>query len=344
MKIQNFVRDNAYYSVLRDRDRTINAEDIDKQFTILQKFINTKVIPVVDGLTDTRLAGSTEPSDLECPLQNIGDKNTRWSKFNLDSLVNNSLPWAKLRKAPEGCILATDSNGVFTTIGLDDRFQVLTSHINALPSWEYLKNNHFAPRSIEGSTVDYHAIGIEHIAEGVIGADIDDNSIQTSHIADNAVTGSKIADGAIDDSKIDPALLARRNAGANFANRSINASHLRNNSINDIFAMSLFFGSFAPNTNRLNIDATLVQKITQIIPDNGIELAPSAKIYPQYHIADGAIQLRHIKLQSFSFTNLYPDSSLSLNEFREGAYYAVGSQFLRTDHLAPRLKQLIGLR
>lgn len=340
MKLQNFVRDNAYYSVLRDRDRTINAEDLDKQFTILQKFINTKVIPVVDGLTDTKLAGSKEPSDLECYLQNIGDKNTRWSKIRLDGLEEEALPRSALQKALEGCTLATGANGVFTTVALDDTYQFFTSRIGSLPSWEFLQNNHFALRSIDGSKVDYQTIGVEHLAEGVIGDDIDDNSIQNPYIAEGAVTGAKIAIGAIDDSKIDPELIARRNADANFADRSINAAHLRNNTLNDIFAMSLFFGSFAPNANTLTVDATLLQKITQIIPDNGIELAPTAKIYPQYHIADTSIQLRHIKLQSFSFTNLHPNPATVSGD--EGYYNYL--QFLLTEHLSPRLKQLIGLK
>lgn len=336
MKIQNFVRDNAYYSSLRDRDRTINAEDIDKQFSILQNFINSKIIAIVDGLDDNKLLGSTEPQDLECYLENIGDGNTRWSKIRL-SLAGNSMTLAKLQKTTEGSILATNADRAFTSVPLLDRLQLLTASVNSVPSWEYIKNNHFSVRSISGIKVDYQTIGSEHLAPNVIGADIDDNSITEISIAAGAVTGPKIADGAIDDNKISPALLGRRNNAAVWGNRSINAANLRSLSLNELFTIKLFFGAdIAASVN--NLPTELLNKITRIIPDNGIELGANAKIYPQYHIADGAIELRHIKLQSFSFANLRPvPPPQAVN------WAGLNFQFLRTKHLSPRLKNLIGL-
>lgn len=334
MKLQQFVRDNAYYSALRDRGRTINAEDVDLQFNNLQNFINTKILPIIDGLSDQRLSGSKNLEDLECYLENIGDKNTRWTKPRFNSLTDHSLSWQKLLKARPGSVLASRNDRSFVTVELNRPYQLLTSNINDAPFWSFIKNDHFGNRSIDGSKVDYQTYGKEHLAKDVLGEDIDDNSINTPHIQDNAVTGPKIGLKAIDDSKISQAILNIRNNNAILGNKSINEIHLKQNVLDANQTIRLFFGSPIAN-NVLNIKDSLVKKITQLIPNNGISVSNFVRIYPQYHIANESIQLRHIKLQSFSFANLNPN-------FNFNSYYNY-TQFLSTNHLSPKLKQSIGL-
>lgn len=299
----SFIRDTAYFQIRRDQQLMLNAEDFDLQFTNLVNYINNKITPLINRLEEQILPGTDEEGTTNTFLRNIGDGNTEWVAINNAAINDFSIEYSKLIQETAGSIFATANDRIFKIVSPTDSNQILSSVSNNLPVWQKVKGENFADRTIAGINIDFATIGIEHLSAQVTGRPLNANSILTRHILDQTIPGSKFVDNSITGAKIDAALMTERQTNINagryaFLDNSLENRHFPNNFLreNQLTRRS----NLSPLVPNDNVNYTFT---SNNIIDNSISNAPADFLFTPSCFANGAIDPKHIILNSTTFNN-----------------------------------------
>ena len=212
MTLNPFIRDSAYFQIMRDRSMMINAEDLDFQFNNLVEYLNKKIIPLIDTLEAREIPGVDDVNLANFFLLNIGDGSTKWTAINTNYLNNFSIPLSKIQGDIRniGSVIATDNSNSFSAATPLFEEEVLISRINNRPIWRKIESGDIENQSITGDKIGLMSIGIEHLDPTLLGTNLTPNSIITNFILNNNITGTKLADNSIVESKINRNLIHER--------------------------------------------------------------------------------------------------------------------------------------
>lgn len=217
-----------YFADIKNRKEPPKSTYFDTQFSVLDTYINTEVVPYLNTLIDGRIPGTDNFASigkfLRYSPQYDDDGNLvtnwLWDIVYREDIADYSIPYSKLSNLPAGSILAGNSDLRFEALTPTEDYQVLVSRaINdpffelITPIWRKLRGEDLPGRFITGEMIAEHSVPAEAFVEGTIKTELTVDSITTPKFPDRAVTAPKIADGAIDENVM----------GAAFANNFISA-------------------------------------------------------------------------------------------------------------------------
>lgn len=196
MAIDLYDYNNAYFKNSRDTKKTIDSEDIDKQFADLVHYINNDLKTAIDTIiTEVTIGIQGSPDAL---FQNNGAVGTAWSYINENSIIKDGgIFWGKLTRGVNNSILATNNAGVVTNIAPIATKQLLkTIIVDGVPqiTWQSFSVDLMEARSITGNKIALKTISLENLAEGAITPEITVGTVTDLQLAANAITTAKIRD------------------------------------------------------------------------------------------------------------------------------------------------------
>lgn len=225
-----FIRDSAFFQSLRDRHMTIAHKDLDTNFNNLMNYINKKINPLIDILTNKKAGGILGNPDKF--LKNIGDGTTKFTRISSSDIPNYALSLAKFTNIAAGSIIASNDDSALREVRPLSTNQILSSVTNNVPTWKKATSNHFANNSIPADKVGLAVFGVEHLAPGLLGNPVGDQSIETRHILDSTITANKITQGSFTIGKISNTLINSRAQSLDYLDGAIQARHIVDNSYN----------------------------------------------------------------------------------------------------------------
>lgn len=204
MAIKPFKRIDNYFAAFSK----VRADTIDAQFNKVCDYLNSEILPQLITLNSAKIPGSKNPADINKFLQNTGDYTTRWSFISNASFADYSLDLSKLARSNTGSIIASDAEGVLTSVTPTENNQVLTSKTGNIPAWQKLDASNIEDRSITGTKVADKTITNRNLPSYLIETLIVDNSITGDKFKNNSITTAKIADKTLTIDKLAPELAA----------------------------------------------------------------------------------------------------------------------------------------
>lgn len=259
--LNSFIRDSAFFQSLRDRRMTIAHKDLDTNFNNLTNYINKKINPLIDTLTNKKAAGIQDNPDKF--LKNIGDGSTKFTRISSSDIPNYALSLAKFRNIAAGSIIASNDDSSLRQVTPLLTNQILSSITNNVPTWKKATGNHFANNSIPADKVGLAVFGAEHLTPGILGGALADQSVETRHIIDSTLTANKITQGSFTIQKISDALINSRAQSLDFIDGAIQARHIVDNSFNFQDYINYFQGG-----NRI-FDKSCIIPRSVILPAGG---------------------------------------------------------------------------
>jgi hypothetical protein len=216
--------DENYFVNIKNRKESPKSVYFDDQFSALDTYINTEMLPYLNTLIDGRIPGTDNFASIGkflrfSPQYDDDDNlitNWLWDVVNREDFDDYSIPYSKLSNLPAGSILAGNADLVFEPLTPTEDYQVLIYgdyHEEKPPIWRKLRGSDLLDRIITGEMIAPRSVPAEAFVEGIIKTELTTDSITTPKFPDRAVTAPKIADGAIDDTVM----------GAAFADNFINA-------------------------------------------------------------------------------------------------------------------------
>jgi len=315
MALNPFIRDTAYFQIMRDRSMMINAEDLDFQFNNLVGYLNRKIIPLINNLQAREIPGVNDANLVNAFLLNIGDGSTKWTPINTNYLNDFSIALSKFQNDNGnmfgdniGSVVATDNSRSFSAATPVSEEEVLISRQNNHPIWRKIETGDIDNQSITGNKIGLTSIGREHLDPALLGTNLAPNSVITNFVLNNNITGAKLADNSIASIKINANLVWERarkiydNTPDNLTFSLLDNS-LENRHFSDGVIRNLDQYGYSSIQERINVNADDDQYYT-FTSDNIINnsltyymfrigwntASPANKIFN-----DGAIEVKHIK-------------------------------------------------
>lgn len=197
MPIDKFARITGYFA---HRD-SVSANDLDDQFNDIIDYLNQKVVPILNALTNETVPGSDNPIDAGKFRKNIGDTTTEWSFFGNDSIQEQSLALVKIAKANQGSVLIGDANQRPRAIAPNEANQVLLANGVGVPTWSKLTGdnlenrtlgaNHILAGSITAINVAQNVLDTQLLNDTVTNIKLDTHTLATRHLQDAFATQVK---------------------------------------------------------------------------------------------------------------------------------------------------------
>lgn len=317
MALNPFIRDTAYFQVLRDRGMMINAEDFDSQFNSLTDFINSRIVSAVNVFTGGGVVGEAGKEGYF--LMNVGDGTTRWEPIGSNSMPDGSLSFDKLQNAAAGSILASGADRKFNKVTPTVDGTVLISQDNDLPAWKLIGPENIEDHTIPGSKIGFQQLRTEHFVPDFITSPLGDGAIETRHLVDSIIQGHHMADRCLPPEKIEAGILAQARINTLFGD-GINRNVLRNRHFAD---KSIDYRFWFPAGKDIGGNDT--HRIT----DNSVVYSGGHHIDPFLHFAAGTIFPYHIALQSYDIDS--------------GHVGNVYHNLLTKEKLSPVIRQKLGI-
>jgi len=203
MPIDKFARITGYFA---HRD-SVSANDLDDQFNDIIDYLNQKVVPILNALTNETVPGSDNPIDAGKFRKNIGDTTTEWSFFGNDSIQEQSLALVKIAKANQGSVLIGDANQRPRAIAPNEANQVLLANGVGVPTWSKLTGdnlenrtlgaNHILAGSITAINVAQNVLDTQLLNDTVTNIKLDTHTLATRHLQDAFATQVKFQAGTL---------------------------------------------------------------------------------------------------------------------------------------------------
>lgn len=230
--LEQYSKDSAFFQSLRDRNMTIAHNDLDSSFNDIAKYINGKMLKVIDILQDKKAVGLENDRD-DMFLRNIGDGTTEFDIIRNSDIKEHIINLNKFKKISKNSVIASDVNGNLQTVKPTAQRQLLLSNSNALPSWKALLSNCFEDKSIKETNIALQTLSARHLANGILGKPLGENAIKTRHIKENTLDELKFAQQAFTPAKISQQLIDSRVASnlMQFQPYCIKEKHIVANSV-----------------------------------------------------------------------------------------------------------------
>lgn len=350
MTLKQFNRDTAYFQVMRDRSMMINAEDLDFEFNDLADYLNKKIVPLINLLSDKEIPGinnlnleiNNNINLTNACLLNVGDGSTRWTNIILNNVPDFSMNFSKfvINQYNElgtnfGSVIATDNSRIFTPTIPERAGDVLFSVRNNLPRWRKVKTGDIENGSITSSNIGLRTIGLEHLSvNNSAPLTIGNFQILNRHIAIGSILGENLKDGSIITAAIKADLLqlrvnSLRQNNYMFLDSSLENRHFQDKVIKNE-TMQPGFGivydniyTLQPRLNPLVDDNINYTFTSQNIKDNSVQFRYSfgggaatiqTCISPGVHFANNTITYEHIRDHSIDLPNKLSPNNLIRKE------------------------------
>lgn len=227
--LKEFIRDTAFFQNIRDRNIPITTKELDLEFNNLTTYINSKIKPLVELLTNKQIPGIDDNAGTF--LQNIGDGSTAFTRIKSSTIPNYSLTLQKLADINTSSIIATSNDSIFRAITPTAINQILVSRAGTNPIWNLTTAEYFEDATIPKEKIALYTLTANHLAPGILGKPLDINSVETQHIQDQIFNANYLQDRIYDSTCISDALMNTRAADLSFKDNSIIARNIPDNSI-----------------------------------------------------------------------------------------------------------------
>ena len=194
MEDKQFIRNSAYYQMIRDEGGTIQLEDLDFQFNDLSNYINDQIVTMIKNIGNTVFVTEIQKGKNDEVSWLFNDTHSsikEWKKINLINEIE-SIPIEKFKIEPYFSVLLTKSDQEVQQfkVDSDSRDLVLMCKNRDSPAWSKVTSKNFSFSSILGKSIGVNAITTENLEKPDERPFLSDNTISSHHIVDDSIPGN----------------------------------------------------------------------------------------------------------------------------------------------------------
>lgn len=354
MPLANLNLDENYFAKLRARNEPMKGQYFDAQWNYITNYINKELIPFVNNIKDSRLAGINNLSSIGKFLRyrktydydENGDptliSTLVWDNLKVSDILDQNLPPSKIQKASIGSIMAAAGNGDLIAVSPAESGQLLFSRANASPIWRKIKTSDIPNRFITGRMIAKKSIRQENISPGALNTQLQAGVITNGKIVNNTISRGKFTLGSFTEVVLGnmadtlKAGLFKEALPKNFFNRNLFSDDTKRNFAfaynpqkfsKDPYPISTVGGNFSfPDQTYWRYVKPRTLSSTNVA--NNVLSADSLNVFYKSQIANNP----SITSQSRSFSI-----------FRHGPGSIIEDGAIRPEHLSDELKTLLGI-